>query len=51
MTPMRSAPGAPKHVFITHGEPSAADTLRHRVEEELGWSCEVPEYLGEYELG
>ncbi len=47
---MRSSPKAPKHVFITHGEPSAADALRHRVEEELGWSCEVPDYLGEFEL-
>ena len=47
---MRSAPRPPKHVFVTHGEPSAADALRHRIEEELQWSCEVPEYLGEYDL-
>lgn len=35
---------APKRTFITHGEPDASDALRHRIEEELGWSCIVPEY-------
>jgi len=35
----------PKKTFITHGEPAAADTLRRRIEEQLGWSCEVPTYL------
>ena len=36
---------APRRTFITHGEPAAADALRHRVEESLGWSCRVPDYL------
>ena len=36
---------APRQTFITHGEPAAADALRHRVEESLGWSCRVPDYL------
>lgn len=35
----------PKEVFLTHGEPLAADTLRHKIEEELKWKCTVPEYL------
>ena len=35
----------PKRTFVTHGEPAAADALRHRIEEELGWPCTVPEYL------
>jgi metallo-beta-lactamase family protein len=30
--------------FITHGEPEAADALRLRIEEKLGWSCRVPDY-------
>ncbi len=34
----------PRKTFITHGEPDAADTLRHRIEEQLGWRCRVPEY-------
>jgi metallo-beta-lactamase family protein len=34
---------APRRTFITHGEPAASDALRHRIEEELGWSCLVPE--------
>jgi metallo-beta-lactamase family protein len=36
---------SPKITFITHGEPPAADALRHRIEEQLHWRCRVPEYL------
>jgi len=36
---------APKRTFVTHGEPSAADALRRRIEENLGWRVEVPDYL------
>lgn len=32
----------PKKVFITHGEPSAADELRRRLQERFGWNCYVP---------
>ena len=35
----------PKQTFITHGEPVAADALRHRIEEAKRWQCTVPEYL------
>lgn len=41
----------PKKVFITHGEPDAADALRKRIESELGWPCTVPEYREAFELG
>lgn len=34
----------PRKTFITHGEPSASDTLRRRIEEELSWHCGVPDY-------
>lgn len=34
----------PRQTYITHGEPAAADALRLRIEEELGWPCRVPEY-------
>ncbi len=36
---------APKMTFITHGEPVAADAMRHHIEEQLHWTVEVPEYL------
>lgn len=35
----------PRRTFITHGEPEAADALRQRIEEELCWSCAIPDYL------
>ena len=34
----------PRTAFITHGEPTASDALRHRIEEELGWACVVPDH-------
>lgn len=33
----------PRSVFITHGEPTASDVLRHHIEEKLGWTCVVPD--------
>jgi len=41
---------APRTTFITHGEPTASDVLRRRIEEELGWTCKVPEHLEKVEL-
>ena len=41
----------PKMTFTTHGEPAAADALRRRISEELGWSCTVPDYRDQVELG
>jgi metallo-beta-lactamase family protein len=40
----------PRMTFVTHGEPTASDVLRHRIEEELGWPCRVPDYLEKVEL-
>jgi metallo-beta-lactamase family protein len=37
-------PAAPKRVFLTHGEPVAADSLRQAIEERHGWPSFVPEY-------
>lgn len=47
---LRNFQKPPKRTFITHGEPNATDALRHRIEEELTWDCEVPDYLGRAEL-
>lgn len=40
----------PRQTFVTHGEPQAADALRHRIEEGLGWRTVVPDYLETVEL-
>jgi metallo-beta-lactamase family protein len=42
---MRSAPSAPTEVYVTHGEPAAADTLRTRITRQLGWPARVPGHL------
>jgi metallo-beta-lactamase family protein len=34
----------PRSTFVTHGEPVAADALRHRIKEELRWNTRVPDY-------
>ena len=47
---LRPFQSAPKMTFITHGEPAAADALRLRIQDELGWPCAVPEYLEEVAL-
>ena len=41
---------APKMTFVTHGEPAAADALRHRIAEELGWPALAPEHRAEFDL-
>jgi len=50
MTWLRGFERPPRQTFITHGEPAAADALRHRIEEELRWQCSVPDYRDEVEL-
>jgi len=34
----------PRKVFITHGESSASDEFRRRLEEKFNWNCKIPEY-------
>ncbi|MBX3173519.1 MAG: MBL fold metallo-hydrolase [Gemmatimonadaceae bacterium] len=45
-----SAGRAPRITYLTHGEPSAADALRHRVVHELGREARVPEHLETIDL-
>jgi metallo-beta-lactamase family protein len=47
---LRAAPVTPKRVFVTHGEPAAADALRLRIERELGWEACVPEWRQRVDL-
>lgn len=47
---LRSIAVTPKRVFLTHGEPAAADALRRHLDESLHWRCEVPIRLEAVEL-
>ena len=40
----------PRRVFVTHGEPKAADALRCRIQDELHWDVHVPDHLESIEL-
>ena len=40
---LRTMPQAPDQVYVVHGEAGPADTLRSRIERELGWRAQVPE--------
>lgn len=42
---LKHMPGKPKKVFITHGEPCAADCFRRHLKDTFDWDVEVPEYL------
>ena len=37
----RGFQAAPRRVFVVHGEPEPADTLRRRLDRELGWNATV----------
>ncbi len=40
---MNKIKNQPKKVFLVHGEPTALDALRVKIETELGWNCIIPE--------
>jgi metallo-beta-lactamase family protein len=42
---MGTSPRPPRMVYVTHGEIGASDTLRRRIQHELGWRARVPEHL------
>lgn len=35
----------PRKVFITHGEPEAALSLKEKIEKRFHWTCVVPDYM------
>lgn len=41
----------PKATFIVHGEPSASEALRQRIEADISWKCSVAQMGGRHELG
>jgi metallo-beta-lactamase family protein len=47
---MRGFRSPPGQVYVTHGEPEAADRLRVRIANELGWRARVPEHLETVDL-
>lgn len=42
---LRNFKKPPRLTFVVHGEPVASDTLRRRIQDELRWSCVVPEHM------
>jgi metallo-beta-lactamase family protein len=47
---LQSIPQPPQRTFVTHGEPTAADSMRRHIEEAFHWPCEVPMFLQTVEL-
>ena len=47
---LEGMPSAPKRVFITHGEPDAANAMAEHIRERFGWTVEVPQYGERFEL-
>ena len=42
---MCTASGIPRTVFVTHGEPEAAQELAEAINDKPGWKAQVPNYL------
>jgi metallo-beta-lactamase family protein len=47
---MQKMPAAPKGCFITHGELNAAENMREKMQEQLGWRSCIPRIGDEIEL-
>src|SRR5882762_1109851 len=47
---LQGMPSAPRRVFVTHGEPEAADAMAGHLRDQFGWSIEVPQYGEKFEL-
>lgn len=41
---LKSFSQTPGNIFLTHGEPAAADQLRKHIETTFGWECTIPDY-------
>lgn len=48
---LEGMPSAPRGVFITHGEPDAAQAMAGHIRDRFGWQIEVPQYGEKFELG
>ena len=41
---LRTFPKPPGMTYLVHGEPTAQDTLKTRIETELAWNVQIPRY-------
>lgn len=47
---LEGMPAAPRHTFLTHGEPPAANAMAGHIKERFGWTVEVPRYGQRFKL-
>jgi metallo-beta-lactamase family protein len=47
---LRGFEAPPERCFVVHGEPAAADALRLRIKDELGWRVAVPEHGATFDV-
>ena len=47
---LEDLPAAPRKVFVTHGEPDAAQAMAGHLRDRFGWQIEVPQYGEKFEL-
>ncbi|PYS87306.1 MAG: MBL fold metallo-hydrolase, partial [Acidobacteria bacterium] len=47
---LEGMPSAPKRVFVTHGEPDAAQAMAGHIRDRFGWTIEVAQYGEKFEL-
>ena len=40
----------PSLTCLVHGEPGPMDTLKARIEKELGWKCKTPNHLERFDI-
>ena len=48
---LQDMPAPPRKVFVTHGEPDAADAMAGHLRDRFGWQIEAPQYGEKVELG
>jgi metallo-beta-lactamase family protein len=47
---LQDMPSPPRRVFVTHGEPEAAQAMAGHIHERFNWEIEVPQYGERFEL-
>lgn len=47
---MRGFAEAPRRTFLVHGEPNACESLRHRLDHDLGWRAVIPKQNQTFDL-
>ena len=47
---LQDMPSPPRRVFVTHGEPEAAQAMGAHIRERFGWEIKVPQYGERFEL-